>query len=161
MAIESVKSPIPAAFGRLCVETVIYTAPFATLETQPPSGGCVLKPFFRLAFLLRRFPAAFGRLCVETACLFRVVLLLRPAAFGRLCVETSNKIVQYGALTQPPSGGCVLKLINQPSMTSLLPQPPSGGCVLKPSASCAICRASFPAAFGRLCVETKGLSGRQ
>ena len=34
--------PIPAAFGRLCVETLCHK--FAhNMTTQPPSGGCVLK----------------------------------------------------------------------------------------------------------------------
>ena len=33
----------PAAFGRLCVETLIWNI-WATLpSSQPPSGGCVLK----------------------------------------------------------------------------------------------------------------------
>ena len=56
---------IAAAFGRLCVETNplilrVY------LNTQPPSGGCVLK--HELGFLLpiSLDAAAFGRLCVET-----------------------------------------------------------------------------------------------
>ena len=34
--------PIPAAFGRLCVETVTRTRGIAP-TAQPPSGGCVLK----------------------------------------------------------------------------------------------------------------------
>ena len=33
----------PAAFRRLCVET-IEIAPLTCLRAQPPSGGCVLKP---------------------------------------------------------------------------------------------------------------------
>ena len=33
----------PAAFGRLCVETINIILTFVTV-TQPPSGGCVLKP---------------------------------------------------------------------------------------------------------------------
>ena len=33
----------PAAFGRLCVETVGNTALLSS-TIQPPSGGCVLKP---------------------------------------------------------------------------------------------------------------------
>ncbi|EFC86904.1 hypothetical protein NEIMUCOT_06683 [Neisseria mucosa ATCC 25996] len=33
----------PAAFGRLCVETDSLGFDFAALS-QPPSGGCVLKP---------------------------------------------------------------------------------------------------------------------
>ena len=56
----------PAAFGRLCVETVAFG--FWGLVTGP---------------------AAFGRLCVETSYLSDYSSLNRPAAFGRLCVETS------------------------------------------------------------------------
>ena len=54
----------PAAFGRLCVET-LHHLPTIAYEVQPPSGGCVLK--------LHRYPAQSGQ---------------PPAAFGRLCVET-------------------------------------------------------------------------
>ena len=38
-------SVTPAAFGRLCVETVTHTRGIAPMA-QPPSGGCVLKPFW-------------------------------------------------------------------------------------------------------------------
>ena len=34
--------------------------------TQPPSGGCVLKPVQSFAETAKVGPAAFGRLCVET-----------------------------------------------------------------------------------------------
>ncbi|WP_410000218.1 hypothetical protein [Neisseria sicca] len=37
------KQKMPAAFGRLCVETARESLPLTTLS-QPPSGGCVLKP---------------------------------------------------------------------------------------------------------------------
>ena len=37
---------IPAAFGRLCVETIKTFRPLAGM-VQPPSGGCVLKPLRR------------------------------------------------------------------------------------------------------------------
>ena len=33
----------PAAFGRLCVETLISLTFYVSFD-QPPSGGCVLKP---------------------------------------------------------------------------------------------------------------------
>ena len=32
-----------AAFGRLCVETILLVILQKALEKQPPSGGCVLK----------------------------------------------------------------------------------------------------------------------
>ena len=34
----------PAAFGRLCVETGGRSSGGGSAATQPPSGGCVLKP---------------------------------------------------------------------------------------------------------------------
>ena len=34
----------PAAFGRLCVETARLICRIISPTTQPPSGGCVLKP---------------------------------------------------------------------------------------------------------------------
>ena len=33
----------PAAFRRLCVETLVWSI-WAIFSFQPPSGGCVLKP---------------------------------------------------------------------------------------------------------------------
>ena len=55
----------PAAFGRLCVETVVEL---------PNALPCE--------------PAAFGRLCVETIDANPTPFVEGPAAFGRLCVET-------------------------------------------------------------------------
>ena len=78
----------PAAFGRLCVET-IYGAPKQDV-------GCI--------------PAAFGRLCVETIATEGILNYVAPAAFGRLCVETFKFNALGLNLNQPPSGGCVLKL---------------------------------------------------
>ena len=57
--------PLPAAFGRLCVET---SQKFITRGLD--------------------VPAAFGRLCVETNRGGYITPSLSPAAFGRLCVET-------------------------------------------------------------------------
>ena len=56
---------LPAAFGRLCVETI------TCLKMASPT--C---------------PAAFGRLCVETIKEEARFAGDGPAAFGRLCVET-------------------------------------------------------------------------
>ena len=54
-----------AAFGRLCVETrCFFLNP--NMLSQPPSGGCVLKPKNILATYRMWQAAAFGRLCVET-----------------------------------------------------------------------------------------------
>ena len=35
----------PAAFGRLCVETVVVIDEAQNIFPQPPSGGCVLKQY--------------------------------------------------------------------------------------------------------------------
>ena len=58
-------------------------------------------------------------------------------------------------LAQPPSGGCVLKqaAILYDGRSNL--QPPSGGCVLKPRSSRTRRQGRQPAAFRRLCVETR------
>ena len=56
---------LPAAFGRLCVETILDRHGLAPLR-----------------------PAAFGRLCVETLNSSWAFFKAWPAAFGRLCVET-------------------------------------------------------------------------
>ena len=57
----------PAAFRRLCVETLDTRSLVSTLVCQPPSGGCVLKPWEMSVYAQAESPAAFRRLCVETA----------------------------------------------------------------------------------------------
>ena len=37
-------TPNAAAFGRLCVETLRIRIMLCSVRSQPPSGGCVLKP---------------------------------------------------------------------------------------------------------------------
>ena len=100
---------MPAAFGRLCVETNIARALLTLLQAQPPSGGCVLKPMETIHLIGGNEPAAFGRLCVETSVIIRVSDGTKPAAFGRLCVETFGYSSHFCTMRQPPSGGCVLK----------------------------------------------------
>ena len=56
---------------------------------------------------------------------------------------------------QPPSGGCVLKRFWSKWAMAHKFQPPSGGCVLKPCLNSNNCIETEPAAFRRLCVETK------
>ena len=56
---------------------------------------------------------------------------------------------------QPPSGGCVLKHKLLRPLLLCLYQPPSGGCVLKRIIKPIRPYLRNPAAFGRLCVETK------
>ena len=79
----------PAAFGRLCVETML-DAGISKDDIQPPSGGCVLKPCQLPKLRGQRVPAAFGRLCVETQQRRILNITTRPAAFGRLCVEIDD-----------------------------------------------------------------------
>ena len=103
----------PAAFRRLCVETIFhppikpneYPAAFRRL--------CVETPYW-LRSSVSSLPAAFRRLCVETLPLLRRAIQEYPAAFRRLCVET-NAFFSFSLSTpsQPPSGGCVLKLFSK------------------------------------------------
>ena len=57
-------------------------------RTQPPSGGCVLKPLTEAFYSEVKRAAAFGRLCVETSAQAAQSSIEGAAAFGRLCVET-------------------------------------------------------------------------
>ena len=102
-------------------------------------------------------PAAFRRLCVETTKLFIPILICKvPAAFRRLCVETITAFRRhYYGISQPPSGGCVLKQSAKADGLEAGCQPPSGGCVLKPGESQSTPTVPNPAAFRRLCVETR------
>ena len=59
------------------------------LSWQPPSGGCVLKPYVGPILAVAAMAAAFGRLCVETLKISLPRLKYYSAAFGRLCVETA------------------------------------------------------------------------
>ena len=47
---------LPAAFGRLCVETTIFKLK-SRFGNQPPSGGCVLKLRFDRRACSRIFPS--------------------------------------------------------------------------------------------------------
>ena len=108
----------PAAFRRLCVETMCLFAQLGKRSIQPPSGGCVLKHHQALWHEEIRRPAAFRRLCVETSLLtcfccsscqppsggcvlkhyraWHERQSKQPAAFRRLCVETSNSPQRSG-----------------------------------------------------------------
>ena len=143
----------PAAFGRLCVET-IKAAGFSCGAPQPPSGGCVLKqvgyPFNqKLNFQPPSGGCVLKRVQIQSmswlnvqppsgGCVLKPKVLetsyaaTLPAAFGRLCVETLVPVYLFKrARYQPPSGGCVLKRAGRRGMGRLAVQPPSGGCVLK------------------------------
>ena len=85
-----------------------------------------------------------------------------PAAFRRLCVETKLPLrALKKPASQPPSGGCVLKLFVFLDRLSIYVQPPSGGCVLKPAQTDNLTMLAVPAAFRRLCVETKHIKENQ
>ena len=64
-----------------------------------------------------------------------------------------------GLFNQPPSGGCVLKLFYAAAASCFINQPPSGGCVLKLCLTRKATSRDCPAAFRRLCVETKSPIG--
>ena len=92
--------PLPAAFRRLCVETN-FSASACLTAAQPPSGGCVLKPFKKAAIFRQPLPAAFRRLCVETWPTWKPCTEFYPAAFRRLCVETATTATPHQ--TSPPA----------------------------------------------------------
>ena len=101
----------PAAFGRLCVETLSVNP--SPLQNSPAAFGrlCVETICLRRTQGISSRPAAFGRLCVETNRLSIKTTFSAPAAFGRLCVETFRRPRLLNKdVAQPPSGGCVLKL---------------------------------------------------
>ena len=58
-------------------------------------------------------------------------------------------------MTQPPLGGCVLKRKLLNALKEKMAQPPLGGCVLKQAQQTSLSPVYEPAAFRRLCVETK------
>ena len=143
---------------------------------QPPSGGCVLKPWEMSVYAQAESPAAFGRLCVETCEWTFALLFAGPAAFGRLCVETRSCLDGL-TWSSPAAFGrlCVETFLYRLSLPTSFPaafgrlcvetnavrrrfrslsQPPSGGCVLKLGGRVECHEFVVPAAFGRLCVET-------
>ena len=122
----------PAAFRRLCVETNVLPALIHPRLTQPPSGGCVLKPMSHEHFVSTIRPAAFRRLCVET------LLSSHPRGRDSTQPPSGGCVLKQGigfekqySFHQPPSGGCVLKRFLGRLYAKLPNQPPSGGCVLK------------------------------
>ena len=131
------KSPkvglLPAAFGRLCVETLGMPINSAVLGIQPPSGGCVLKHCGRS----------------------RPVYWIAQPPSGGCVLKLITALWLMRCIRQPPSGGCVLKRCQYHYLLRFQCQPPSGGCVLKHVVQQLKIRAAYPAAFGRLCVETK------
>ena len=101
-------SASPAAFRRLCVETSAYAATGTKKATQPPSGGCVLKPRYIIQNPIYRDPAAFRRLCVETSIDTGSLNGIEPAAFRRLCVETvaSRRWCESGSTSRLQAAVC-------------------------------------------------------
>ena len=70
-------------------------------------------------------------------------------------LKLTRSFLKQEVTIQPPSGGCVLKRSNTVCQLPIFAQPPSGGCVLKLRQSYRHMMPHCPAAFGRLCVETK------
>ena len=144
----------PAAFGRLCVETISMQLLLfrqgsqppsggcvlkrlrrrcrSCLPCQPPSGGCVLKLLVGLAFNLGCAQPPSGGCVLKLAVQFCSLITPKPAAFGRLCVETTVKFRQL-SLPVPAAFGrlCVETGFCAPPLPPHGNQPPSGGCVLK------------------------------
>ena len=98
----------PAAFGRLCVETI---RPFRVWSEQTP--------------------AAFGRLCVETDLLAQFAFIIDQPPSGGCVLKREKQRLLSNLTRQPPSGGCVLKHTDAIKNNLIPAQPPSGGCVLK------------------------------
>ena len=126
-----VAAAAPAAFRRLCVETV--------------------KPICRIN---SASPAAFRRLCVETIRRYSTHYARHQPPLGGCVLKLSHATRCQAYRTQPPLGGCVLKLLLIYLSQKTKTQPPLGGCVLKPRALGAAQCGRPPAAFRRLCVET-------
>ena len=146
-------------------------------QSQPPSGGCVLKQDNRDNFVHTNYPAAFRRLCVETSLKVALNLSVNPAAFRRLCVETfalfKHRMEEAPAafrrlcvetfalfkhrMEEAPAAFrrlCVETVYANVAKLPGVTQPPSGGCVLKHLPDDWLYKLVGPAAFRRLCVET-------
>ncbi len=102
---------------------------------QPPSGGCVLKPFgdFEMTEMVNQPPSG--------GCVLKLI-------------RAPQCLLIW---SQPPSGGCVLKHWIHTREIKGNCQPPSGGCVLKRQYRHPNWSSRQPAAFRRLCVETSYL----
>ena len=78
---------LPAAFGRLCVETRPYQHPERG-NFQPPSGGCVLKLDIQPVRAANNAQPPSGGCVLKRGQALKASPEYPPAAFGRLCVET-------------------------------------------------------------------------
>ena len=78
---------LPAAFRRLCVETLMF-ALLSGSFAQPPSGGCVLKPYEGLSIAVNEVQPPSGGCVLKLQSYNLGRLKMGPAAFRRLCVET-------------------------------------------------------------------------
>ena len=151
---------VPAAFGRLCVETKFKVTNYFSGGGQPPSGGCVLKlGIGAVSGSLKIQPPSGGCVLKQNHCR-AADAAPRPAAFGRLCVETPKSTSRL-TWWEPAAFGrlCVETLTALRDEAVKLIQPPSGGCVLKRLYLQVLHVTIAPAAFGRLCVETVSYMG--
>ena len=127
----------PAAFRRLCVETI-------ELELMDEYG----------------MPAAFRRLCVETSRLHRYhPARNQPPSGGCVLKLTSNRCFD-AIVNQPPSGGCVLKQAEQPKHYQQSEPAAFRRLCVETVATESPSYDTSPAAFRRLCVETINLIQR-
>ena len=59
----------PAAFGRLCVETKTMPKSSINSNSQPPSGGCVLKLYISVFTIFQYFQPPSGGCVLKPDCL--------------------------------------------------------------------------------------------
>ena len=113
------KTVRPAAFGRLCVETISNNPTRYGIVNQPPSGGCVLKQQKRKRVVSHYYQPPSGGCVLKHDKGCEQGDKSSPAAFGRLCVETGIPSTYKGRFcNQPPSGGCVLKpIVGMPTLS--------------------------------------------
>ena len=102
-------------------------------QNQPPLGGCVLKQFKSIT---------------------RTNHTAQPP-LGGCVLKLEFKAGDEIGECQPPLGGCVLKQYLFLRLRAKRHQPPLGGCVLKQGEYTPEQAKADPAAFRRLCVETR------
>ena len=82
---------------------------WASVASQPPLGGCVLKHSEWPCNRKQHNQPPLGG-CVLKLVRGVVCVAVQAAAFRRLCVETMRLANHCLYFAQPPLGGCVLKL---------------------------------------------------
>ena len=81
----------PAAFRRLCVETLMGKAQQRVQAWPAAFRRLCVETTKTIQVITTCAPAAFRRLCVETIMFTTLPKRSKPAAFRRLCVETKGE----------------------------------------------------------------------